>query len=54
MNIEEIREKISDRIIKVISSRTGLAEATIVKLRDDVSDPRLSTIKTLSDYFDSH
>ena len=54
MTLEEVREKLTDRIVKVVSQRTGLTEMTIIRLRDGGSDPRSSTVQILADYFKVH
>lgn len=51
LSIEEIRSKLKDRKVTVVSQATGIHKNTIYKIRrGQVTNPELETVKTLSDY----
>lgn len=51
MTVSEIREALSDRIIEVVASRTGIHRNTIHNIRSGkVTDPAMSTVEALSRY----
>ena len=54
MTIEQIRLALADRKLTVVSEKTGLHYNTLyLLLRDRLRDPRLRTMKTLSDYLEA-
>ena len=55
LTLEEIRKRLADRRLSVVARETGLTARAIAMLRDgEVSDPKFSTIATLSAYFEAH
>jgi predicted transcriptional regulator len=55
LTLEEIRKRLADRRLSVVARETGLTTRAIAMLRDgEVSDPKFSTIATLSAYFEAH
>lgn len=51
LTIEEIRERLADRRVPIVSERTGVAHSTIYAIRDGRSaNPEYNTLKALSDY----
>jgi hypothetical protein len=53
LSLREIRRRLKDRRIYVISEATGLHHQTIAAIRDGRhKDPRHDTVLKLSDYFE--
>lgn len=50
MTIDEIRSALKDRNARVVSRSTGLSYPTILAIKGGKTDPRYSTVKTLSEY----
>lgn len=51
MTVSEIRQALSDRVVDVVSARTGIHRNTIYNIRSGkVSDPAVSTVEALSRY----
>ena len=50
LSIEEIREKLSDRIILIVAERTGVHHNVIYRIQKGESLPRYSTLIKLSNY----
>lgn len=54
MTLDQIRLALADRKLTVVAEKTGLHYNTLYSLmRGENPDPRLSTIKTLSDYLEA-
>lgn len=52
MSLEEIREAMQDRRLRVIATKTGISYPTLLTIRDDArANPRHDILKKLSDYF---
>lgn len=50
---EEIREKLQDRVIKIVSEQTGLHYNTVLNIRNGTStSPSHKAVKALSEYFE--
>ena len=50
---EEIREKLKDRVIKMVAEQTGLHYNTVLNIRNGESaDPSHRAVKALSEYFE--
>ena len=55
LTIEEIIERLKDRNVKVISSRTGISYHTILNIQKGKNvNPTLATIKKLTSYFEEN
>lgn len=53
LSIEQIKKKLQDRRLSVVSEKTGLSVNTLRGIRrGDTKDCLVSTLKTLSDYFE--
>ncbi len=51
LTLDEIRSRLADRRVPVVSERTGIAHSTIYAIRDGRSvNPTYTILKTLSDY----
>lgn len=51
MTYEEIKEALQDRVLKVVSERTGLSEGTINRIRSGkTKKPHNSVLRVLEDY----
>ena len=51
---EELREKLKDRVIKVVAEKSGLHYNTVANIANGKStDPSYASVKILSDYFES-
>lgn len=54
LSIERIKAMLKDRNISYVAKATGLSYNTIKDIRDGkATDPRHSTVNTLSDYLES-
>jgi len=54
LSLEEIRQRLQDRVIRKVADACGLCETTIFEIRDGKNtNPKLSTINALSDYFEA-
>ena len=54
LDLKEIRERLLDRRIDIVTSETGLGYTTVREIRNGTQDnPRYKTIKALSDYFEN-
>ena len=50
---EELREKLKDRVIKVVAEKSGLHYNTVANIANGKSpDPSYASIKILSEYFE--
>jgi hypothetical protein len=53
LTVEEIKERLQDRRIPIVSEATGLSYPTIQKIRDGESDnPSYKTMQRLSEYLE--
>jgi DNA-binding phage protein len=50
LTLEQIREKMADRRVRVVADATGLHHQTIYEVMNEHSNPSYKTVKTLSDY----
>lgn len=50
MTIEEIREKLKDRNLKIVAEKIGIHHNTIYKIAHGVNNPNYSTLLKLQDY----
>lgn len=54
LTFEQVVEKLQDRRLDAVALATGLHHNTIARIRDGKNvDPKLSTLKLLSDYFET-
>lgn len=54
MKYEEIQEALQDRVLKVVSERTGLSEPTLQKIKAGrTKTPHKSVLRVLSDYLEN-
>lgn len=53
LSIEQIKKKLQDRRLSVVSEKTGLSVNTLRGIRDgNTMDCLVSTLQALSDYFE--
>lgn len=52
ITIERIRQLLKDANIKAVAQAAGLNPHTVYRLMDENAEPRYSTVKAISDYFD--
>jgi hypothetical protein len=54
MSLDEIREAMQDRRLRVLADKTGISYPTLLTVRDNLrANPRHDILKKLSDYFTS-
>lgn len=54
LTFEQIVVRLQDRRLDAVALATGLHQNTIARIRDGKNvDPKLSTLKLLSDYFET-
>lgn len=54
MSTDELRERLSDRVIKVVAERIGISAMTLYRIQKGEREPRLKTLVKLSEYFQRH
>jgi len=52
LTVERIRQLMQNANIKAVAQAAGLNPHTVYRLMDEKAEPRYSTVKALSDYFD--
>lgn len=52
MTLKEIREKLKDRKMTVVSSETGIHVNAIYRFMNDQTKPKYDTVKKLIDYLE--
>jgi DNA-binding Xre family transcriptional regulator len=51
---EEIKEKLKDRVVKVVAEETGLHENTVRKMKKGAFEtPEYETVRRLSEYLET-
>ena len=54
MSTAELRERLSDRVVKIVAERIGVSPMTLYRLIKDTYEPSLDTRLKLSEYFRQH
>lgn len=55
MTLQEISDKLQDRVVKVVAEKTGLSEITIIGIKKgNHTDARISTLEKLEKYFEDN
>lgn len=53
LSLEEIRERLQDRRLRVIAEKTGLSYPTVLNVRDNIrSNPTYEVLKKISEYLE--
>ena len=53
LNLEEIRERLQDRRLRVVAERTGLSYPTVLNVRDNLrSNPTHEVMRKISEYLE--
>ena len=53
LNLEEIRERLQDRRLRVVADKTGLSYPTVLNVRDNIrSNPTYEVLKKISEYLE--
>lgn len=54
MDIDEIRRKLKDRRLDVVSERTGIHRSTIARVRDNTTEPTHYIVQKLATYLEEN
>lgn len=54
MTADELRERLSDRVVTIVAERVGISAMTIYRLIKEEYEPSLETRLKLTDYFRKH
>lgn len=53
LSLEEIRERLQDRRLRVIAEKTSLSYPTVLNVRDNIrSNPTYEVLKKISEYLE--
>lgn len=52
LTLEQVKERLKDRRLDMVSESTGLSVGTVARVRDGKGDPTLKTLAALSDYLE--
>lgn len=50
MDQDKIREALADRVLNVVSERTGISRGTLLSIKHGTRKANAATLKVLSDY----
>ena len=54
MTTDELRQRLSDRVVTIVAERIGISAMTIYRIQKGDYVPRLETRLKLSEYFRQH
>lgn len=54
MDIDEIKRKLEDRRLDVVSEKTGIHRSTIARIRDGKSVPTYHVMRKLAEYLEAN
>ena len=54
MTTDELRERLSDRVVTIVAERIGMSAMTLYRIQKGGYEPSLKTMVKLSEYFRKH